>query len=126
MRPGPGRLAAYVVGAAAVLAYAWWATGLRPFSGPLTAAIVGAGIVAMAIGHAAVLPRVTGSVPGSAARWLALIAALAAWQLVAFVQHPRSDHPTLSSLTNLVLDSHPVRALAFGAWLVAGALLARR
>ena len=50
---------------------------------------------------------------------------LAAWELASFLQHPRSRHPTLSSLTNDVLAHHPLRALAMLAWLAAGVVLAR-
>jgi hypothetical protein len=46
------------------------------------------------------------------------------WELVSFLQHPRSEHPTLSSLTNALLQSHPARALGLLVWLVAGASLA--
>jgi hypothetical protein len=55
-----------------------------------------------------------------------VIAALAAVQLSAYVQHPREDHPTLSSLTNAVLDSRPARTAALVAWLVAARGLGRR
>jgi ABC-type nitrate/sulfonate/bicarbonate transport system permease component len=58
--------------------------------------------------------------------WVALAAAIAMWQLVAYLQGPRTDHPTLSSLTNALLDSHPARAVAFAAWLLTAAELARR
>ncbi|HEX6596295.1 MAG TPA: hypothetical protein VF045_05135, partial [Acidimicrobiales bacterium] len=64
--------------------------------------------------------------PAAVWPWTAVAAATALWQLAAYLQHPRTDHPTLSSLTNAVLDSHPARALAFVAWLAAAAALARR
>jgi hypothetical protein len=57
---------------------------------------------------------------------VALILAGATWQVAAYVQHPRSDHPTLSSLVNAALDSHPARAAAFVAWLAGAWELARR
>ena len=60
------------------------------------------------------------------APWGALVTAAAAWQLAAYLQHPRADHPTLSSLTNALLDSHPARAAAFVLWLLAAVELARR
>ena len=62
----------------------------------------------------------------AAAPWVVLVVALLAWQLAAYVQHPRSDHPTLSSLTNTALDPRPIRALAFAAWLLTAGWLARR
>ncbi len=110
-----------------LVACGWWASGLEPFSTPATVAVLAAGLVAMVVG------RATGgdASPGdttvrAAAPWIVLGSALAAWQLAAYVQHPRSDHPTLSSLTNTVLDPRPVRALALAAWLLIAGWLARR
>jgi hypothetical protein len=60
------------------------------------------------------------------ARWAVLAALAAAWQLAAYLQHPRHDHPTLSSLTNAALDSHAARAAAFVAWLAVTVTLVRR
>ena len=112
---------------AGLLAYGWWATGLTPFSAAATAAAVGAGAVAMVVG-ARLSPRPAPPLPTARdlLAWAALLAALAAWQLVAYFQHPRSDHPTLSSMANGLLDTHPARALAFAAWALVGARLARR
>ncbi len=58
--------------------------------------------------------------------WLVLLAVGGLWQLVAYLQHPRDDHPTLSSLTNALLDSQPARAAAFALWVLATVELARR
>jgi hypothetical protein len=55
-----------------------------------------------------------------------LFAAAGLWELAAFVQLPRADHPTISSLANQVFDSHVVRALAFAGWMAAGFGIARR
>ncbi|MBN2622549.1 MAG: hypothetical protein JXA83_04230, partial [Acidimicrobiales bacterium] len=60
------------------------------------------------------------------AAWVVVVATGAALQLSAYLQHPRDDHPTLSSLTNALLDSHPARAAAFVVWLAATVELARR
>lgn len=68
--------------------------------------------------------------PAQAGRGLAVWAALAVvavgWELAAYLQHPRADHPTLSSLTNSVLDGHALRAAAFIGWLAVAARLGRR
>jgi hypothetical protein len=112
---------------AGLLAYGWWATGLAPFSAGAMVAVAGAGAVAMVVGArltprpAAALPTVRELLP-----WAVLLTALATWQLVAYFQHPRSEHPTLSSMANGVLDTHPARAIAFAAWALIGARLARR
>lgn len=115
-----------VAGTTVALAYAWWATDREPFTTGATVAVVGAGLGAMAIGHAmrrrvAVRPRFSGAIG-----WLVLLAVLALWQLLAYVQEPRSEHPTLSSLTNDALDTHAGRTVAFVAWLGAAFALARR
>jgi hypothetical protein len=58
--------------------------------------------------------------------WLVLAAAVGLWELQAFLQHPRREHPTISSLTNELLGSPTSRAVALLAWLAAGVWLARR
>lgn len=121
-RHSPALLA---VGAALVCG--WWATGLEPFSTRATSAVLASGVVAMAVGagrRRVDRPRALSL--GATAPWIALVAALAAWQLAAYVQHPRADHPTLSSLTNAALDPRPIRVVAFAAWVLAAGWLARR
>jgi hypothetical protein len=46
--------------------------------------------------------------------------------LAAWVQEPRTDHPTLSSITDSVLDTHGAEFVAFVAWLAGARWLARR
>lgn len=58
--------------------------------------------------------------------WAVLAAATAIWELQAFLQLPRREHPTLSSLSNDLLQSYPARGTALLLWLVAGVWLARR
>lgn len=122
-----GRLSVRRAAAAvAVCGYGWWAVGLAPFSLAASLAVVLAGGAAAVLGSRA---RRRATLPADRRRivaWLLLIAAAGAVQLAAYVQHPREDHPTLSSLTNALLDSHAARAAAFVAWLVAAAELARR
>ncbi|MEW6472119.1 MAG: hypothetical protein AB1679_07605 [Actinomycetota bacterium] len=55
-----------------------------------------------------------------------LAAMVGLWELQAFVQHPRREHPTLSSLSNDLLRSPTARAVAFVVWLAIGLWLARR
>jgi hypothetical protein len=107
--------------------YAWLATDLRPFTLPLVAALLSAALVAVALG-ANLLPA-RAPRPGCPRRlhvWAALSAALALWELGAFLQHPRAEHPTLSSLANTLLQTHSARALGLLTWLGAGTRLARR
>jgi hypothetical protein len=58
--------------------------------------------------------------------WALLAGLVGSWELQAFVQHPRREHPTLSSLGNDLLQSQVSRAVALLIWLAAGVWLARR
>lgn len=58
--------------------------------------------------------------------WGLLAGAIAVWELQAFLQLPRRNHPTLSSLSNDLLQSPSSRAAALLLWLALGAWLARR
>ncbi|MDQ1489866.1 MAG: hypothetical protein QOJ23_2380 [Actinomycetota bacterium] len=107
--------------------YAWLTTDLRPFTLPLVAAILMGGLVAVALGPNLLPARVPR--PGRPPQldvWAALSAALALWELGAFLQHPRVEHPTLSSLTNTLFQSHVARALGLLMWLGTGTRLGRR
>jgi hypothetical protein len=110
-----------------VVAYAWWTAGLRPFTRPVLVAVVLGWLAAIAFGSRR---RSSAGSPAFDAHailpWAVLVLMLAGWELAAYVQQPRADHPTLSSLANEVLDWRPARALAFLAWLAVGADLARR
>jgi hypothetical protein len=120
--------ALHVAAAVGLIAYAWWAVGLAPFSAEATAAVVLAGVAAMAAGRRRRRARrspadvdVSGIAP-----WAGLAAVAGAWQLAAYLQHPRVDHPTVSSLANELFDSHPGRAAGFLVWIAAAWWLARR
>lgn len=122
--------AAYAAAALGVAAYAWWAVGLAPFSVAATVAVVLAGAASMAVGARERRRRGRPSPcpvdKAGVARWAALAAVAGAWQLAAFLQQPRHDHPTASSIANQVLDSHPARAAAVILWIAAARALARR
>jgi hypothetical protein len=122
------RRAVHLLAAVLLSAYAWWVVALAPFSGWATAAVVVGGATAMAVG--ARQRRRTRSPRGGdmvgVATWAALAATAGAWQLAAYLQHPRADHPTVSSLANEVLNSHVARAAAFVVWFAAARGLARR
>ena len=108
-------------------AYAWYAAGARPFTGGALVVVgvaAGAAVLAGLSGRRGPDPA-AGDV-GRAVPWAILGALLAGWELAAYLQHPRADHPTLSSLAGDVLDWRPAKALALLAWMAVGASLARR
>ena len=90
--------------------------------------MVGAtGIAAMVVGaHRRKPPDAEDFEPRWALAWGVLVLLLAGWELAAWLEQPRADHPTLSSVAGPVLDWRPVRAVAFLAWLAGAAALARR
>lgn len=109
-------------------AYAWWTAGLRPFTWPALMAVAVAGIVTIVLGSRCRRPFEPP--PGHAASgvllWGIALALLVGWELAAYVQQPRADHPTLSALASSVIDWRPARGLAFLAWIALGADLSRR
>lgn len=109
-----------------VLAYGWWAVSLPPFSAAATFAVVGAGGAALAWGWRRRRPRKCPARVEAVGLWAAVLLAAVGWELAAYFQHPRADHPTLSSLMNAMLDTHALRAVAFVLWVLAAVRLARR
>ncbi len=108
--------------------YAWVTTGFRPFTAPALIATLAGGLVAIVLGQRLLpWPARAGPAPASGAWvWTLLAAAVGVWQLQSFLQHPRAEHPTISSLSNDLLQGHASRAAAMVAWLAAGVWLARR
>jgi hypothetical protein len=142
----PGRAAAV----AAVLAYSWWATTFRPFTWPIriTTALPGVVLFAAAArdhrGRArlrallsewrAVLGDTRSHLPvrgkvawrAGTVVWSLLIAAIAGWELMARLNGPRSQYPTISSMVDALTQSHTIRFLVFVLWLLFGRDLLRR
>jgi hypothetical protein len=121
---------------AALAAYAWWATGVPPFTG---SAYVAVGLPVAAVAVAAALDRRREGVPvptrssgaagfRAALPW-ALVGAVAfVLELVALCLGGRShDVPTLSTVVDHAQRRHAVRFVLFCGWLaVAGVPLLRR
>jgi hypothetical protein len=130
-RPGFGASAVVALLAALLIwPYAWWAVARPPFSAAAAAAVLLPGVAAACVAAAA---RSRGSgqthpAPAGAGvrRWLSVAALAAVWQLTAYLQHPRHDHPTLSSLANAALQTHTARTAAFVAWMAVTVALVRR
>ncbi len=51
---------------------------------------------------------------------MGLLALLAALETAEYLSSPRRLHPTLSSMANALMDTHPGRAAVFAAWLLVG------
>jgi hypothetical protein len=124
-------VAAHVIAAVVLVTYAWWVVALEPFSAQATAAVLLTGAAAIAIGTGErwqarrAPPAVVGDGSGIA-KWVALATIACAWELASYLQHPRADHPTVSSLADYVLDTQVARATAFVIWVAAARGLARR
>jgi hypothetical protein len=122
-----------VVVVAVVLAYSWIASGLRAFTHPEAVAvsipIVVAGVALLRSQRAIrdVDDAEEDRIPRRGTwMWVALIAALMAWELISFRLSPRLDHPTLSSIADAAMSTHPGRFAVFSAWLASGYWLFRR
>lgn len=104
------------------------------FSWPATVSVIGVGTAVMLVGwQGPVRDRL---VPGPLPRrgtawWGGLPVAGGSWELSPLLQQPNlaADsyaHPTISSLTDPLLGSHPGRSLALAVWLGLGWLVVRR
>ena len=113
--------------AAAALGYAWVGGGLRPFSWPamVSTTLGGLAILIPAWRRGCSPASVRASHVGLVA-WTLWLAAATGWELWALSMHPRSTHPTISSLLDTVVETHPGRSVAVLAWLALGWWLARR
>ncbi|MGH9016394.1 MAG: hypothetical protein ACRDY1_01480 [Acidimicrobiales bacterium] len=58
--------------------------------------------------------------------WATLAGAAAAWEIASYVGMPRTAHPTLSSLIDILDSTRPGKAAAFAAWLALGWWLIER
>jgi hypothetical protein len=112
----------------AVLVYAWFSTGLRPFTVPIDVAVGVPILIVLAVSWRwSRLGALTRPEPRPARSglvvWAVLVGALAVWELAAYVASPRQAHPTLSSISDNVTSGHPTRALVFAVWVVLGWIL---
>ncbi len=114
----------------AAAAYGWWMTSLPSFSNIGLFAVLVIGVAVIVLGSRVRAARPAGEVHAVGERhariavWSGLVAAIGVWELVALFNHPRHDHPTISSITDPMQQYHVVRSLFFGAWLALGWALA--
>jgi hypothetical protein len=126
--------AALIFAVAGVLVWSWFASGVRTFTRP---AEVLTFVPAFAVLLVTLWPRRratrTDQPHRNAARysaaglalWLTLLGAVLGWEMYQLFSKPRSHHPTISSLLNTVISTHPSRFAGYLLWLVAGGLLVR-
>ncbi len=109
--------------------YSWIAAGFLPFTWPMRIAVIVPVVVAAIF---VVGPSRPGAEPAADQRgayrrcitaWVVLLVLATAWELLALFSSPRDDHPTLSSMSDDVMSTHPGRALTFALWLFVGWLL---
>jgi hypothetical protein len=113
---------------AAIVGYALIAAVFEPLTVPAAVAVLMPGVLLLALrATRPVRPLPSGAVsPEAVALWLALVAAGAAWWLVAFLWGNDPQHPTLSLLLDPVLQTYPARVLGYAVWLAAGRWLVTR
>jgi hypothetical protein len=120
-----------LVGAIALIGYAWVVAGLRPFTDPENV------LVALPIVAVVVLaarrgrsnpdpPDRSAPAPHGAVVWAGLASAVAVWELIALFSSPREDHPTLSSIADWIMSVRVGRTVLVIVWLALGLALARR
>jgi hypothetical protein len=115
-----------VAGAVVLVAYAALVATVRSFTWPalVLTAIAGIVVLVLAARQPAHRPRVRPR--RGIVLWAILAAAVIAWELVAYFQSPRDDHPTISSMVDALEAHRPLRAVLFIGWVVLGRKLARR
>jgi hypothetical protein len=121
------------LGAVALAAYCWFSAGLRPFTLPISVAVAVPAVVVAVLTWRSSRPGVSEDVANQpapwrrATPWIALLGALATLEIVEYFSTPRQDHPTLSSIADDLMSTHPARAAMFALWLLLGwALLLRQ
>jgi hypothetical protein len=118
--------------AAAIGAYCWFSADLRPFTIPIGAAVAIPAVVVAVLAWRRPDSRASIAADQKTARrlaapWAVLFGLLTAFEVAAYLSSPRRDHPTLSSMADALMNTHPGRAAVFALWLLLGwALLLRR
>jgi len=115
----------WIAATAAAAVYGWWTVTRPPFSHQATAAVIAGGLLAMVWGRRRRSDGRRDPV-GAVWPWAVVASAAGLWQLAAYLQGPRDDHPTLSSLANAALGTTAARTVAFVLWLLGAWELARR
>ncbi len=120
-----------VLALAAAAVWAWFASGVRTFTRPAEVLTFIPGLAVVLI---TLVPSLRPRRPAtprprhrrwSVLPWVALLSAIVGWELLQLFSQPRSAHPTMSSIINDLLSTHPTRFLGYLGWLFLGWLLVR-
>ena len=142
-RPQPLRRRTLLIGALAAAGLLWavLASSTRPFTRgaeavtaipPMVAVTVLAVRMLTAGGPTSTTLLRRRSEPGPmplnrwAAVWVAMAAAIGSWELSCYLTAPRQEHPTLSTLIDMLDSSRAGKISAFALWLVLGWYLVQR
>jgi hypothetical protein len=115
-----------------VLVYSWIASGLRAFTHPEAVAVsiplIIAGVALLRARHRLDDDAESGRPVTRRGTWVwvTLVVVMLAWELISYRLSPRIDHPTLSSIADAIMSTHPGRFAMFAAWLGVGYWLFRR
>jgi hypothetical protein len=128
-----------VAGAVAGLIYAVLASRSRPFTWAadvVTAVPIVAAASATLWANRNRAARIAGQRAGAVSHqprwdrrwltWVALSAVVTSWELYCFANLPRAQHPTLSSLIDLLDSTWVGKSVAFASWLALGWFLVAR
>ena len=128
--PQPWLRPASIALVVAAVVWSWFASGVRTFTHPAEVLTYLPILVVLAL---TLRPRAAPSGDRyeprptwrSVVPWIAAVALLVGWELSELFSQPRQAHPTLSSITNTLLSTHPSRFLGFLGWLALGWLMVR-
>ena len=115
-----------VAGAVVLVGYTALVASVRSFTWPALALTAIAGVAVLVLTPRRTPPERSLRPERGIALWVALAAAVIAWELVAYFQSPRDDYPTLSSLLDAVEAHRPLRGALFLGWIALGRELVRR
>jgi hypothetical protein len=128
LRPVPPLVRKSVIGTGLV-AYAWVASAMPPFSARslLGVLVPGAVLGAIAYGHPPerIRPPDRIDVAGFS-YWAIGVALLFEWEASAVISGSKWWHPSLTQLVNPLIGAHPVKSAAMVTWLLGGWALVRR
>jgi hypothetical protein len=124
-----------VIAAIGAAVWAWYASGVRTFTRPaeVLTFLPGLAVLLLTLRPSASSARSAASGTQSVAPhrrwgvlpWLAVLVAIIGWEMAELFSQPRHAHPTISSLMNSLLSTHPSRFVGYLVWLILGWLLVR-